>query len=129
MNVHVAISTADICMTANSHVLLTLCTRTYMYTHAQELRIWSIQHQLCVQSCHRFQPLLPHAPTGFFLHPCAGIVFVGTNQLAALESVLDDEQLAGGMGNRREVVSHDSELCAALYNENFNQVWRESSEQ
>ena len=35
---------------------------------------------------------------------------------------MDDEHMAGGVINRGEVVSHEKELCAALYNENFNQV-------
>ena len=44
---------------------------------------------------------------------------VGTNQLGALEPSLEDEPLSG----RVEVMSHEKPLCAALYNENFNQVY------
>ena len=84
----------------------------------QELRVWDIQDQLCVQSCHRCQPLQPHLPTAFFLHPHTGVLLVGSSQLGALEPNLDDEQL----NMRGEVVSHEKPICAALYNENFNQV-------
>ena len=86
-----------------------------------ELRVWSIQHQLCVQSCHRCQSLLPHPPTAFFLHPRTGNVILGTNQIAALESSQCDEQGTGG-ALRGEIISHEKQLCAALYNENFNQI-------
>lgn len=46
------------------------------------------------------------------------MLLVGANQLGALEPSLSDEQL-GGKG---DIVSHEKPLCAALYNENFNQV-------
>ena len=50
-------------------------------THPQELCVWDIPDQLCLQSCHRCQPLLPQPPSSFLLHPHNGTIFIGTNQV------------------------------------------------
>ena len=56
-------------------------------------------------------PPLSHSPP-------PSISFPPYPQLSALEPCRDDEQHCP----RGEVVSHEKPLCAALYNENFNQV-------
>ncbi len=86
-----------------------------------ELRVWSIEHQLCVQNCRRCQLLLPHPPAAFYLHQRTGSILVATNEIAILESSQCEEQVSRG-ALRGEITSHEKPLCAALYNENFNQV-------
>ena len=47
---------------------------------SQELRVWDIADQVCLQSCHRFQQQHPQPPSAFFLHPHTGTLLIGTNQ-------------------------------------------------
>ena len=86
---------------------------------SQELRIWKIGDQMCMQIINRCHALLPHPPTAFFVHPYTELVLIGATQLGALEplDVDDREQLL-----KEKAISHEMPLCAALYNENFNQV-------
>lgn len=62
---------------------------------------------------------MPHPATAFFVHPYTELVLIGATQLGALEplDVDDREQLM-----KEKAISHEMPLCAALYNENFDQV-------
>lgn len=86
-----------------------------------ELRVWSIPRQICIQSCNKCKPLLPYAPSAFYLHPQTGNVLLGTNQIAYLKSSYFEQQIAEAMA-KKDIVSHEHPICAALYNKIFNQV-------
>lgn len=86
-----------------------------------ELRVWSIARQICIQSCNKCKPLLPYTPSAFYLHPQTGNILVATNQIASLKSSYYEQQVADATA-RRDIVSHEQPICAALYNKIFNQV-------
>ena len=74
---------------------------------------------MCLQIINRCHSLMPHPPTAFFVHPYTELVLIGATHLGAMEPLVveDREQYA-----IERAFSHDMPLCAALYNENFNQV-------
>ncbi|KAL5475077.1 hypothetical protein EMCRGX_G027131 [Ephydatia muelleri] len=90
------------------------------FSQDMELRVWGIVDQQCVQICSRFQQLKPENPPpiypAFYLHPYMSTVLVGTNKLGALQSRDYIEECEA------EVLSHQSQLCAALYSPTFGQV-------
>ena len=68
-----------ICILKLAH--LRLASQLFLLLPHQELRVWTLQDQLCLQICHRLQQLGPQPPSAFFLHPHSGLLFIGTNQV------------------------------------------------
>ena len=84
----------------------------------QEIRVWNISDQTCLQIINRCHPLLPHPPTAFFVHPFTELIMIANSRLGALVPTTKEDDYQKSIGEK----THDRPLCAALYNENFGQV-------
>lgn len=81
----------DMVTTSKNTKLYRMVPSLILYPIHQELRVWDIQDQLCLQSCNRFQPLAPQLPSAFYLHPASGTILIGTNQVSVLELAIHYE--------------------------------------
>lgn len=82
------------------------------------IKVWDIQSHGCIQTinCQKGGDTSLHPPTALCLYDKRNILLTGAYQLLMLENE------AKSHNTYSEVVTHQSPLCTALYNENFNQV-------
>ena len=83
----------------------------------QELRVWDLRDQDCLQVMQHFGKLGTQVPYAYCLNRHNSLLLLATSQLGVLEPSSGGEFFAS-----REISSHSKPLCAALYNTNFNQV-------
>ena len=93
------------------------CKGQLSLLHVQELRVWDMQDQVCLQSSHRFDKLGAQVPEALYIHPQNALLLLATNELGVLEP-----SEGGDFFVSHEVHSHSQPLCAALYSEHFSQV-------
>ena len=80
--------------------------------------MWNFGDYKCVQ-VRKLSSLHPRCPTALYVHPHTEVVMVGTGNLGVLEPSCDyhDKFVCD------RATSHSRPLCAALYNEVFDQVY------